>query len=64
MLELLKAGGCADFIFTWCQSDAKAKVHHRLDPSRHGEGEVLHKGGEEEEKMHLGKALPQTCPLT
>ena len=58
------AWGCTDFILTRCQSDAKQKVHRRLPPSRHGEGEVLHEGREEEEKLHLGKCLPWTQPLT
>lgn len=64
MSDLLLACGCADFILTWCQSDAKVVVHHRLHPSRHGEGEMLHEGGEEEEKFHFGQVLPETHPLT
>ena len=58
------AGCCADFIWMWCQDNAITRLHHRLHPSRHGEGEALHEGGEEEEKLHLGQGLPGTYPFT
>ena len=56
----LLAWGRTYFIWLQCQSDAKVVVHHRLRPSRHGEGEVLHEGGEEEKKLHLGQGLSET----
>lgn len=56
--------GYADFIILRCQSEPKAVVHIRLHPGRHGECEVLHEGGEEEEKLHLGQVLSKTHPLT
>lgn len=62
--ELLMTWGYADFIILRCQSEPKAVVHIRLHPGRHGECEVLHEGGEEEEKLHLGQALSKTHPLT
>ena len=48
----------------WCHSDAKVIVQQNLPPSRCGDGEVLHKTGEEDEKLHLSQVLPRTQTFT
>lgn len=59
---LLLAGKSTELVGGWsCQSTKDPMVAGPGLPSGHREAKALQEAGEEEEELHAGQGLPQTC---